>query len=273
MRSEQFSLRSWRCLRENFPVQKLGKNLGGYRGETIEIREILREIGQAAVESNWARDVMAGPVDSFAWRRPVPSPRHRVYISAGIHGDEPAGPLAVLHLLRENPWPGDTALWLCPCLNPSGFSLNRRENQDGIDLNRDYRHLESAEIRAHVQWLGRQPAFDLSLCLHEDWESGGFYLYELNPGHRPSLAETIIDSVAAVCPVDRSPVIEKWPAQNGVIRPALDPMTRPRWPESLYLVSQNKTRLGYTFEAPSDFPLPVRVAALTAAVRAALRLL
>ncbi len=254
-------------------MQRLGKNIGGYHGETIEIQEILREIGQAAAEKNWTRDPVPGAVELIACRREVPSPRRRVYLSAGIHGDEPAGPLAVLQLLREDQWPGDLAWWVCPCLNPSGFALHRRENGGGIDLNRDYRHLESGEVRAHVQWLQQQPAFDLSLCLHEDWESHGFYLYELNPDHRPSLAESIIDSVAAACPVDRSPVIEKWPAQNGIIRPAINPMDRPRWPESLYLVSQNKTRLGYTFEAPSDFPLPVRVAALVTAVRAALALL
>jgi predicted deacylase len=260
-------------LRDTFPVQRLGKNIGGYHGETIEIQETLREIGQAAAEKNWTRDPVPGPVEFFAWRRPAPSPRHRVYISAGIHGDEPAGPLAALALLRADHWPGDAALWLCPCLNPSGFALNRRENSGGIDLNRDYRHLESGEVRAHVQWLRQQPDFDLSLCLHEDWESHGFYLYELNPHRRPSPAESIIDAVAAACPVDPSPVIEKWPAQNGIIRPAINPMERPRWPESLYLVSQGKTRLGYTFEAPSDFPLPIRVAALAAAVRAALGLL
>jgi predicted deacylase len=209
----------------------------------------------------------------MALRRPVPSPRRRVYISTGIHGDEPAGPLAALQLVRENPWPGDAALWLCPCLNPSGFPLNRRENSAGIDLNRDYRHLQSAEAGAHVEWLGRQPEFDLALCLHEDWESRGFYLYELNPDRRPAPAESIIASVAAVCPVDPSPVIEGRPAQNGIIRPAGDPMDRPRWPEAIYLIGHNKTRLCYTFEAPSDFPLPVRVAALVAAVRAALGLL
>lgn len=266
-------MRLLRSLRKTFPVQRLGINIGGYHGETIEIQKTLREIEQAAAENHWTRDAVPGPVEFFAWRRAVPSPRRRVYISAGIHGDEPAGPLAALALLRENHWPGDTALWLCPCLNPSGFALNRRENGAGLDLNRDYRHLESAEIRAHVQWLQQQPQFDLSLCLHEDWESHGFYLYELNPERRPSLAESIIDSVAAACPVDPSPVIENWPAQNGVIRPAINPMDRPRWPESLYLVSQSKSRLSYTFEAPSDFPLPVRVAALEAAVRAALRLL
>lgn len=254
-------------------MQRLGKNIGGYHGETIEIQKVLHEIEQAAAENHWTRDAIPGAPEFIGFRRPLPSPRRRVYLSAGIHGDEPAGPLAVLALLREDHWPAGAALWLSPCLNPSGFALNRRENSGGIDLNRDYRHLESAEVRAHVQWLGLQPDFDLVLCLHEDWESHGFYLYEINPDDRPSLAEHIIDTVAAACPVDPSPVIEKWPAHNGIIRPALNPPDRPRWPEALYLVSQNKTRLSYTFEAPSDFPLPVRVGALVAAVRAALDLL
>ena len=270
---EHFSLRRWRPLGDTFPVQRLGKNIGGYCGETIDIREVLREIERAAADNHWTLDQLPGPPAFIALRRPVPSPRRRVYISTGIHGDEPAGPLAALQLVRENPWPGDAALWLCPCLNPSGFPLNRRENSAGIDLNRDYRHLQSAEAGAHAEWLARQPEFDLALCLHEDWESRGFYLYELNPDHRPAPAEHIIASVAAVCPVDPSPVIEGRPAQNGIIRPADNPLDRPRWPEAIYLIAHNKTRLCYTFEAPSDFPLPVRVAALAAAVRAALGLL
>ncbi|MGA2556972.1 MAG: DUF2817 domain-containing protein, partial [Verrucomicrobiota bacterium] len=154
-------------------MQKLGKNHGGYHGETVEIEKVLLDIEQAAAERNWTRDPVPGPVELIAWRRDAPSPRGRVYLSTGIHGDEPAGPLAVLQLLREDLWPGDAALWLCPCLNPSGFALNRRENSAGIDLNRDYRHRQSAEVRAHVQWLGEQPDFDLVLCLHEDWEAHG----------------------------------------------------------------------------------------------------
>ena len=31
-----------------------------------------------------------------------------------------------------------------------------------------------------MRWLARQPNFDLAVCVHEDWESVGFYLYELN---------------------------------------------------------------------------------------------
>jgi protein MpaA len=245
-------------------VQRLGKNVGRYLGETIDIQLVLQQIGLAAIAKNWLREA-----DFLAFRRVSPQPRANVYISTGIHGDEPAGPLAALKLVEEDLWPKDISIWLCPCLNPTGFPLNSRESASGIDLNRDYRHFQSAEVRAHVDWLQRQPRFDVTLCLHEDWESNGFYLYEVNPDNRPSFAEKITAAVAQVCPVDMSPVIEDWPAQNGVIRPNLNPNDRPKWPEALYLVT-NKTRQSYTMEAPSDFPLPVRVSALTAGVRAVL---
>jgi hypothetical protein len=147
--------------------------------------------------------------------------------------------------------------------------LNRRENEDGVDLNRDYRHLTTAAIRAHVEWLARAPRFDLALCLHEDWESHGFYLYELNPDGVSSHAEAIVQRVAAVCPIDLSAVIEGREADGGIIRVNPDPATRLQWPEAFYLV-QHKTRVTYTLEAPSDFPLSTRVAALLEGVKAVL---
>ena len=121
--------------------------------------------------------------------------------------------------------------------------------------------------RAHIAWLERQPQFDLCLCLHEDWESRGFYIYELNPEKRSSRAETMIARIAEVCPIDPSEIIEDRPARNGIIRPNLDPATRPQWAEAFYLIV-NKTRLSYTLEAPSDFPLTTRVNALVAGVNA-----
>ena len=261
-------------MREILRVQKLGKNHGGYHGETIDIRAVLREIENAAQTQGWTLEFF-GEADGtklLALRRaPLstlnPQPSTRIYISAGIHGDEPAGPLAALRLIQENNWPENVEIFLLPCLNPAGFSLNRRENAGGKDLNRDYRHLEAAETRAHIAWLERQPQFDLYLCLHEDWESHGFYLYEQNPDRRPALAEKIIAAVLTVCPIDPSETIEGRAAHNGIIRPNIQPHERPDWPEAFYLIT-HKSRQGCTLEAPSDFPLPTRVNALVAAVNA-----
>ena len=256
-------------------VQRLGKNIGGYFGEKIEIDAVLKDCIGTAGEHGWSVErVPCGPKLSLLalTRHPAldTGPAQKIYISTGIHGDEPAGPLAVRQLLKENLWPKEISLSILPCLNPGGFALHRRENADGLDLNRQYLEPTADETRAHIAWLERQPKFDLCLCLHEDWESEGFYVYELNPENRPSLAERIVEAIGEVCPVDSSEIIEGRAAKNGIIRPNLDPRTRPQWPESFYLLT-HKTSLSYTFEAPSDFLLATRVSALVVGVRAAVQ--
>jgi predicted deacylase len=255
-------------------MQRLGKNIDGYRGETIDIHAVLHELEITAKTSGWHLEIFykAGEFKWFALHH-LPfstinsQPPTRIYISAGIHGDEPAGPLAVLKLIQENRWPENTEIFLVPCLNPIGFTLNRRGNVDDIDLNRDYRNPKSAESRAHIAWLEQQPPFDLYLCLHEDWESHGFYLYEQNPDSKPSFAEKMIEAVKKVCPIDLSENIEGRAAKGGIVRPNITPLERPDWPEAFYLIS-HKARQGYTLEAPSDFSLQTRVNALVTAVNA-----
>lgn len=264
--------------------RRLGKNINGYFGETIDLPSILRDCLDAAAHHGWKTEeihvneqlglpvftrpgAVIAPEDSASGRR-----KPRVYISTGIHGDEPAGPLAMRQLLEENTWPEGIGFWLCPCLNPMGFRLNRRENANGLDLNRQYLKPQAAETIAHTAWLQQQPAFDVCLCLHEDWEALGFYVYELNPDGLASLAEEMTRRVSAVCPIDTSELIEGRPARGGIIRPSIDPRDRPQWPEAFYLLT-HKTRLCYTLEAPSDFPLPCRVAALARGVNAALQMM
>jgi hypothetical protein len=251
--------------------QRLGKNKGGYFGETIAIQKLLQEIQAAALKGGWTSECILnfGEFCLRGYRRSQPNPRKRIYISTGIHGDEPAGPLAVLALMNEDRWPEGVGIHLCPCLNPTGFALNRRENVAGVDLNRDYRHPRSEEIRAHMKWLRDQPDFDLSVILHEDWEANGYYLYELNPDGQPSLAERILEAVARVVPIETAESVDSWPALSGIIRPVVPPEERPLWAESVFLITA-KTRLSYTLEAPSDYPLDLRVRAHQAGVRAVL---
>jgi protein MpaA len=252
-------------------MQRLGKNVGGYFGEIMDLAAILKELPAQGKTHGWRRELFykTGNFEVFALHKQAAQPARRIYISAGIHGDEPAGPLAMLQLLRDNDWPANLEYWLCPCLNPTGFFLNSRENEDRKDLNRDYRDTETGEVAAHIRWLERQPKFDAAFCLHEDWESHGFYLYELNPDDHPPLAEKMVAAAGTACPIDLSPIIEGREAKGGIINPSLNPAERPKWPEAFWLL-QNKTRLVYTLEAPSDFPLAARVQALVAAMKAAL---
>ena len=253
-------------------MQRLLINVGGYKGEGILIEKVLEDLQQEADQQGWTSIpiVLSDGSALPAFEKLAPAGRRNVYISAGIHGDEPAGPLAALELMKENPWPLDINVWLIPCLNPKGFVLNQRENEAGVDLNRDYRSLAAEVVRAHTQWLKARPRFDVTLLLHEDWESNGFYLYELNPELRPSLAEAIVGAVKEVCPIDMSPVIEGRDAKNGIICANPDLLKRPDWPEAFYVV-HHKTPISYTLEAPSDFPLRTRIQSLTVGVKSALK--
>jgi murein peptide amidase A len=248
-------------------MQRLGLNIGGYRGQATEIGQVLRDLESAAHKAGWSSECILEQ-EKYCLRtfhRTVKQPRKRIYLSTGIHGDEPAGPVALRDLISGNLWPDDVELFVCPCLNPTGCAAVCRENAEGIDLNRDYRHLRSQEVRAHVQWLDRIPNFDITIILHEDWESNGFYLYELNPDEALSPAEEIITAVSKVCPIESTGLVDGWTAVHGIVRPQADPNDRPQWPETIYLISR-KTRQSFTLEAPSDFPLAMRVEALKVAV-------
>ena len=101
-----------------------------------------------------------------------------VIIAAGVHGDEPAGALALLSLVQDGLLDPAFAYRLWPCTNPGGFDARQRESVDGTDLNRTFgRGGTSPEARA-ILTANRDRAFVLSLDLHEDDETSGFYCYE-----------------------------------------------------------------------------------------------
>ena len=255
-------------------TQPLGKNDGGYFGETIRISDVLERTLAAAEQHGWSVELFpgGGELPLYGMRRLAKRERLSVYISTGIHGDEPGGPVALAGMLEANAWPSDVSLYLCPCLNPTGFPGNTRENLAGIDLNRDYRHFKSPEVAAHKAWIDGLPEFDIAICLHEDWEAKGFYLYELNPEKQFAASEAMLEAVGAVCPIDQSELIDGRPAKGGLLRPIASPDARPLWPEAFYIVQNNKTRLSYTLEAPSDFPMSTRVDALCTAVKSLIEL-
>lgn len=270
-----------------------GPNAGAYCGETISIDALQEEILRAAQEHGWTCEPLLEEEGChlFALSRLSPTAAKSVYLCSGLHGDEPAPPLAILDLLWQNQWPADWNLYVCPCLNPQGFRANQRPNAEGIDLNRDYCESKSREIRAHVAWLEKQPPFSVTASLHEDWEAAGFYVYQLGQLSVEPVIHHILQQVSRVCPIDDSSTIDHLPAEEGVLDLAfhslqmnealIDGLGEPSaeasrltgassiWSEAIFLVNR-KTRVSYTLESASAFPLEVRVQALTQAVNALL---
>ncbi|MFN2461835.1 MAG: succinylglutamate desuccinylase/aspartoacylase family protein [Candidatus Velthaea sp.] len=101
-----------------------------------------------------------------------------ITISAGMHGDEPAAPWALLALVRDRLLDDRFSYRLWPCVNPSGYVAGTRTNAEGADVNRSFtRGGATPEARAIVT-ANRDRKFRLSLDLHEDFEADGFYLFE-----------------------------------------------------------------------------------------------
>jgi hypothetical protein len=263
--------------------KRLHKNHQGYLGETISIAPLTAEILNIAKASGFKvrylqsqrtiEDPPTFPLELLWLRREVAPDKPWVYISSGVHGDEPAGPLAILEWLKSNQHLDQINLDIFPCLNPRGLESNSRNTPEGFDLNRDYLCRLSNEAKLHTAWFEeeckidpRRPKYAASICLHEDWEADGFYLYEVNPAKLPSYADTVIQSVEKYFPIDRAEWIDGRPARNGVIRPEDNPALRDEWPEAIYMIAENISLRNFTLETSSDFDLETRALALVKAL-------
>jgi len=193
-----------------------------------------------------------------------------VYLSSGIHGDEPSGPQALLSLLNDGFF-GENYHWLiCPALNPVGLLAGTRENACGVDLNRDYLVCESEEVCAHITWLKRQKVPDLFLSLHEDWESSGFYYYEINCGGQGPRHQDILGAAGKYFPPEPEIMIDDHPVtEKGWIYHSEEPDIPEGWPEAIYLAKMG-CPVSLTFETPSTADLADRMACHRAVVKEAI---
>jgi murein peptide amidase A len=120
----------------------------------------------------------------------------RVLLSAGIHGDEPAGVYALIEFLHEriHDYTKDINFSIFPCLNPWGFERDLRFNVNGTDINRCFVRNTSRTATILKKHIAVRSGYSFAITLHEDNTSmkddkfpnpQGFYLYEtpLNGQH------------------------------------------------------------------------------------------
>lgn len=185
------------------------------------------------------------------------------YLSAGVHGDECAPVWALLNWTEENGSSNsldDRPLVILPCLNPHGLVENTRLDSCGIDLNRNFQNPELPLMKAWQSFLnGRQ--FDLALNLHEDYDSGGIYLYELN--RNESLGDRLLSACEDLIPRETATEIDGTEMVDGLLK-RTDDIERIAneelngWPESIWLYLKHATD-AFTFETPSEMDLNRRI--------------
>ncbi len=189
-----------------------------------------------------------------------------IYISAGIHGDEPGGTEALIawaekhiRLLRRRPF------FLVPCINPWGLRNNLRVDARGRDLNRVFQNDEVPVIAALKRAMG-QFDFSLVITLHEDYDAQGIYIYELEDP-KCHWGEVLLKAARPSIPPDMRELIEGRRAVNGLVRRPLDMKLFKRMgvPEAIYFYLRGCRRV-FTIETPSEYSLERRVRAHVAVI-------
>jgi murein peptide amidase A len=196
---------------------------------------------------------------------------HRALISAGIHGDEPAGIETILLFLENkhySPYIKNWEITLLPCINPHGYEYGIRENHDEKDLNRLFKEPQSETEVSFAQSVFSTP-FKLTIELHEDNESSGYYLYQKGIDVKDDkIGFDIIDSIKKIMPINLDDKIDGISADGGVIGKAIDMSKMDWWPMGLYGLSKGVER-SLTLETASQFDMAIRVDAHLTAIKTA----
>ncbi len=156
-----------------------------------------------------------------------PAGSRRLLIASGFHGEEAAGPWALLQVLEH----GDPALFamadvaFLPLVNASGFSVGRRFNDAGENPNRGFRpEIDGAAPSVEGRLLLAQSAriaalgSDGVLSCHEDVDVAGGYVYAYEDGAAPGRFGTALrDANAAVIPCHPDGVVDGCTVRDGIV--------------------------------------------------------
>jgi murein peptide amidase A len=229
----------------------------------------LERTHQDLIEINHTNQISTYPLIKLVLGKGNP---RRALISAGIHGDEPAGIETILFFLENkyySPYLTNWEITLLPCINPHGYEYGIRENHNGKDLNRLFKETQPETEVFFAQSVLSTP-FELTIELHEDNESSGYYLYQKGiNGKDDKIGLDIIDAIKNIMPINLDDEIDGTSADHGVIEKAIDMSKMDWWPMALYGLSNGVERC-LTLETASKFDMEIRVDAHLTAIKTAL---
>ena len=209
----------------------------------------------------------------------------RIILSAGIHGEEPAGVYALLEFMNReiSKFLAHFSFLILPCLNPYGFTRGVRFGSGVADLNRSFDNGAALpEVAAVKDMLRKFPGpYYLAIDLHEtntymprgkdlsvENIPAGFYMYETTRSGRPVLGPVILKALrASGYPISRRRSIYGAECRNGLIAsiPPENPdyPTLPEFNSTLdwYLLKNSHTDHFIATETPTAWPLKRRIAA------------
>jgi protein MpaA len=239
------------------PFDELGQRVHDYRHLIARWRQVARAAGLAL--RPFAK---SGKLTYYYLQTPGSAQAQAIYLSAGIHGDEPASTEGLLRwaerrlpalMRRKSPPP----LLIFPCLNPWGLMNNQRTDAGNVDLNRVFDREDIPPV-GELKRLIAGRRFALCVALHEDYDARGFYVYEINRRPAEDWGEALLAAGAEVLPIETRSRIDGRPFKNGLMRRRINLRKVRLHPESIYLYLHH-TDHTLTLETPSEFSLSRRV--------------
>lgn len=253
----------------HFLPSPISENGGAQRETSAEIGARLESIARASdflVSSPLFQD--GRKLDRFIFEGPHGGGDPiRIGFFAGIHGDEQAGSHAILELARHwvrNPNLAEGyQLYLYPVCNPGGFDAGTRAALSGKDLNREFWQNSSEPEVALLEREILEHAFHGLVSLHADDTSHGLYGFVRGAVLARSLLEPALTAAEKVLERNREPIIDGFPAENGIISHCYDGiLTSPPKLEN--------TPFEIILETPHHAPEPKQIEAIVGASHAIL---
>lgn len=192
----------------------------------------------------------------------------RLGLFAAIHGDEPAGAVALRDFLLGLDESPELAtgyeLYVYPVCNPTGLADGTRSSRAGLDLNREFWR-ESTQ--PEVCLLERELAvlgFAGLVALHSDDTCEGVYAFVRGATLTEALAKPALAAAARHLPLATGEIIDGFPARSGLISQCYEGILSN--PAGLHPLP-----FEIIFETPHTAPVGGQVAAALAALHTILR--
>ena len=189
-----------------------------------------------------------------------PERQKTVCIIAGIHGNEIAGPLAIFDLITETKHvlPKEFRYIIYPVVNPTGYDLRQRYDDDERDLNAIYKDTLTSknyrEVQELCQDLMKFEPFEAVLTLHEDSDLEKFYMYGLGKQNM-ELYHEVCARALTFCPVwSNADIYGKQSDELGLI---LSDARDHAYDAFLYC--SHETPIACTLETPGKLNIDFRV--------------
>ena len=160
-------------------------------------------------------------VPRLTFRDPNAADPIRLAIFAAIHGDEPAGALAVVQFLLElsqkRELAADYRIDAYPVCNPTGFEDNTRHSRAGKDLNREFwKNSSEPEVQILEKEL-RARHFHGIIQLHADDTSDGLYGFVRGHTLTEALLRPALREAGKILPRNVNATIDGFAARDGII--------------------------------------------------------